>query len=285
MQILTTVEALRAWRKQAGTLAFVPTMGNLHAGHIQLCHTAIERMRAVGGKVIVSIFVNPIQFGPGEDLDNYPRTFEADCEKLQAAGVDAVFHPSVPELYPQGEQQYFVEPPAIQNLLCGEFRPGHFRGVATVVTKLFNLVQPDLAVFGKKDYQQLMVIRRMVQQFALPIEIVGHGTERSADGLALSSRNSYLSEAERAEALQLSLALRALSRDALAAAHALPAQLPALEAAAMQALAARGWLPDYLTVRRRADLLPPQAGDGSGDLVALGAARLGGTRLIDNLEI
>ena len=155
MQILTTVEALRAWRKQAGTLAFVPTMGNLHAGHIQLCHTAIERMRAVGGKVIVSIFVNPIQFGPGEDLDSYPRTFEADCEKLQAAGVDAVFHPSVPELYPQGEQQYFVEPPAIQNLLCGEFRPGHFRGVATVVTKLFNLVQPDLAVFGKKDYQQL----------------------------------------------------------------------------------------------------------------------------------
>ena len=278
MQILTTVEALRAWRKQAGTLAFVPTMGNLHAGHIQLCHTAIERMRAVGGKVIVSIFVNPIQFGPGEDLDSYPRTFEADCEKLQAAGVDAVFHPSVPELYPQGEQQYFVEPPAIQNLLCGEFRPGHFRGVATVVTKLFNLVQPDLAVFGKKDYQQLKVIEGMVRELNMPIEILGVDTQRAEDGLALSSRNGYLDAGQRAEAVWLSRTLQAMAQ----AVRAGERDLAAIEARAAASLAARGWQPDYLVLRRRADLQPAAPGDA---LVALAAARLGSTRLIDNLEI
>ena len=279
MQILTTVEALRAWRKQAGTLAFVPTMGNLHAGHIQLCHTAIERMRAVGGKVIVSIFVNPIQFGPGEDLDSYPRTFEADCEKLQAASVDAVFHPSVPELYPQGEQQYFVEPPAIQNLLCGEFRPGHFRGVATVVTKLFNLVQPDLAVFGKKDYQQLKVIEGMVRELNMPIEILGVDTQRAEDGLALSSRNGYLSDAERAEAIRLRRTLEQLA-DAIRQGRR---DYPALSAEVQQLLDQHGWQTDYIAISRQHDLQPATADDRS--LVILAASRLGKTRLIDNLEL
>ena len=272
-------------RPGKGRPAFVPTMGNLHDGHIAL----VRQARPLGDVLVASIFVNRLQFLPHEDFDSYPRTWEADCAKLEAAGCDIVFAPRESDLYPEPQTFKLQPDPQLADILEGHFRPGFFTGVCTVVMKLFSAVffasGGGTAVFGKKDYQQLMVIRRMVQQFALPIEIVGHGTERSADGLALSSRNSYLSEAERAEALQLSLALRALSRDALAAAHALPAQLPALEAAAMQALAARGWQPDYLTVRRRADLLPPQAGDGSGDLVALGAARLGGTRLIDNLEI
>ena len=285
MHIVHTLPELRHALRHAQRPAFVPTMGNLHAGHLAL----VEQARPLGDATVASIFVNRLQFLPHEDFDSYPRTFEADCAKLREAGCDLLFAPRERDLYPEPQTFKVLPDPALADLLEGEFRPGFFTGVATVVMKLFMAVfagKPHgFGVFGKKDYQQLMVIRRMVQQFALPIEIVGHGTERSADGLALSSRNSYLSEAESAEALQLSLALRALSRDALAAAHALPAQLPALEAAAMQALAARGWLPDYLTVRRRADLLPPQAGDGSGDLVALGAARLGGTRLIDNLEI
>ena len=285
MHIVHTIPELRHALRHAQRPAFVPTMGNLHAGHLAL----VAQARPLGDATVASIFVNRLQFLPHEDFDSYPRTFEADCAKLRAAGCDVLFAPRENDLYPEPQTFKVLPDPALADLLEGAHRPGFFTGVATVVMKLFMAVfagKPQgVAVFGKKDYQQLMVIHRMVQQFALPIEIVGHDTERNADGLALSSRNSYLSKAERAEALQLALALRGLARDALAAAHALPAHLPALEAAATQALAARGWQPDYLTVRRRADLLPPQAGDGAGDLVALGAARLGSTRLIDNLEL
>ncbi|QTD44721.1 pantoate--beta-alanine ligase [Ottowia testudinis] len=285
MQTVHTIAELRHALRHAERPAFVPTMGNLHAGHLAL----VAQARPLGDATVASIFVNRLQFLPHEDFDSYPRTFTADQAKLAAAGCDVLFAPREADLYPE-PQTFKVQPdPALADLLEGEFRPGFFTGVATVVMKLFMAVfagKPQgVAVFGKKDYQQLMVIRGLVRQLALPIDIAGHDTERAADGLALSSRNGYLSEAERAEALQLPLALRVLARDALAAAHALPERLPALEAAAMQQLAARGWQPDYLTVRRRADLLPPQRGDGQGALVALGAARLGGTRLIDNLEI
>ncbi len=285
MDIVHTIPELRAALAARQCPAFVPTMGNLHEGHLAL----VRQARPLGDATVVSIFVNRLQFLPHEDFDSYPRTWERDCALLREAGCDLLFAPRESDLYPE-PQTFKVQPdPALADILEGQFRPGFFTGVSTVVMKLFSAVfgtRPGgVAVFGKKDYQQLMVIRGLVRQFALPIEIVAHDTERAADGLALSSRNGYLSEAERAEALQLSLALRALARDAVAAAHALPAQLPALEAAARQALAARGWQPDYLTVRRRADLLPPQPGDAAGSLVALGAARLGSTRLIDNLEL
>ena len=285
MHIVHTIAELRHALRHAQRPAFVPTMGNLHAGHLAL----VAQARPLGDATVASIFVNRLQFQPHEDFDSYPRTFEADRAALEAAGCDVLFAPREADLYPEPQTFKVVPDPALADLLEGHFRPGFFTGVATVVMKLFMAVfagKPQgVAVFGQKDYQQLMVIRGLVRQFAWPIEIVGHATERAADGLALSSRNGYLSETERAEALQLSLTLRGLARDALAAAHALPAQLPALEAAALQQLAARGWQPDYLTVRRRADLLPPQAGDGAGALVVLGAARLGATRLIDNLEV
>ncbi|MFT4196059.1 pantoate--beta-alanine ligase [Ottowia sp.] len=285
MHIVHTIAELRHVLRHAERPVFVPTMGNLHAGHLAL----LAQGRPLGDVSVASIFVNRLQFLPHEDFDSYPRTFEADRAALEQAGCDVLFAPREADLYPE-PQTYKVTPdPALADLLEGSFRPGFFTGVCTVVMKLFMAVfagKPHgTAMFGKKDYQQLMVVRRLVRQFALPIDIVAGETRRAEDGLALSSRNRYLSEAERAEALQLSLALRALGRDALAAAHALPAQCPALEAAAQAQLAARGWQPDYLTVRRRADLLPPQAGDGAGALVVLGAARLGGTRLIDNLEI
>ena len=257
-------------------------MGNLHDGHLRLVREAQSR----GDKTVASIFVNRLQFLPHEDFDSYPRTFEADCTKLEANGCDVVFAPRETDLYPQPQTVKVHADPALGDILEGQFRPGFFTGVSTVVMKLFMSVfagkVQGVAVFGKKDYQQLMVIRQMVRQFALPIEIVGVDTCRAEDGLALSSRNGYLSEAERSEAVQLSLALRALGRDALAAADALARHLPALEARAMDGLRQRGWQPDYLTVRRRHDLQPPQVGDA---LVVLGAARLGQTRLIDNLEI
>ena len=261
---------------------FVPTMGNLHDGHIAL----VRQAKPLGDTTVVSIFVNRLQFLPHEDFDSYPRTWEADCAKLQAAGCDVLFAPREHDLYPE-PQTFKVQPdPLLADILEGHFRPGFFTGVCTVVMKLLCAVfagkASGSAVFGQKDYQQLMVLRRMVQQFALPIDIVASPTQRAPDGLALSSRNGYLSEAERAEAVQLSLALRALGREAIAAAHALPAQAATLEQRAMQALTARGWQPDYLTVRRRADLQTPQSGDA---LVVLGAARLGRTRLIDNFEI
>jgi pantoate--beta-alanine ligase len=280
MKICKTVEELRS-ALDGKKPAFVPTMGNLHSGHIALMNLAVQQKRAGrADAAVASIFVNRLQFLPHEDFDSYPRTFEPDCAQLQAAGCDVVFAPLERDMYPE-PQGYKVHPPAgLADILEGHFRPGFFVGVSTVVMKLFQIVQPRIAIFGKKDYQQLMVIQNMVRQFAMPIEIIGHETERAADGLALSSRNGYLSEAERAEAVHLSRALKALIDE-----HAAGGQdIAALEAKAIAALAARGWQPDYLTLRRRVDLQAPGAQDAAGSLVALGAARLGKTRLIDNIE-
>ncbi len=284
MLTVHTIAELRHALRHAQRPAFVPTMGNLHDGHLAL----LAQARPLGDATVASIFVNRLQFLPHEDFGSYPRTFEADRAQLEAGGCDVLFAPREADLYPEPQSFKVTPDAALAELLEGQFRPGFFTGVATVVLKLFMAVfagkAHGVAVFGKKDYQQLMVIRAMVRQFALPIDIAAGETRRAADGVALSSRNGYLSAAERTEALQLSQALQALARDALATAD-LPARLPALEAAALAALTARGWQPDYLTLRRRADLLAPQAGDGAGALVALGAARLGGTRLIDNLEV
>ena len=282
MHIVHTLPDLRAALAAHNQPAFVPTMGNLHDGHLAL----VRQARPLGDVLVASIFVNRLQFLPHEDFDSYPRTLEADAAKLRAAGCDVLFAPRESDLYPE-PQTFKVQPdPLLADILEGQFRPGFFTGVCTVVMKLFCAVfagkAQGTAVFGQKDYQQLMVLRRMAQQFALPIELVAGPTQRVDDGLALSSRNGYLSETERQEAVQLSLALRALAREAVAAAHALPGQVAALEQRAREALAARGWQPDYLTVRRRSDLQPPQAGDA---LVVLGAARLGTTRLIDNFEV
>ncbi len=274
MEIVRTIEELREARSPLGKLALVPTMGNLHAGHVSLLRIA----RANAGAVAASIFVNRLQFAPTEDFDSYPRTFEADCEKLRAEGVDLLFAPDESVLYPQ-PQAYVVEPPPIANELEGAFRPRFFHGVATVVLKLFNCVQPDFAVFGKKDYQQLMIVRNMVAQFNLPVSIVEGETVREPDGLAMSSRNGYLSPAERSEAPRLHRQLEKV-RDTVGRGR------PDFESAgeqAMRELASAGWKPDYVSVRRRADLAPAAADDR--ELVVLGAARLGGTRLIDNLEI
>lgn len=275
MEIIRTVAEMRAWRKQAGKLAFVPTMGNLHEGHLKLVAAARER----ADKVVVSIFVNRLQFGQGEDFDAYPRTFDADCAKLAAAGVDALFFPTERELYPRVRQDFNVEPPHIQDELCGAFRPGHFRGVATVVTKLFNIVQPDLACFGKKDYQQLHVIQAMIADLNSPIEIVPVDTGRADDGLALSSRNGYLSAEERAEAPRLYRNL-SMIRDGLLSGSQ---DYAALENAARDDLAAAGWTVDYVEVRQADTLEIAHAGEKR--LVALAAARLGKTRLIDNIEV
>lgn len=275
MQIHHTIAAMRAARAAAGRVVLVPTMGNLHEGHIALMRQA----RAHGDTVVASIFVNRLQFRPGEDFDKYPRTFEADCEKLVAAGVDHLFAPGETELYPE-PQDYVVEPPAEHaTILEGEFRPGHFRGVATVVMKLFAIVQPQAALFGKKDYQQFMVLSAMVRGFALPIEVVPGETVRAPDGLALSSRNGYLSAAERAEAPRLS---RILDRLATAV-RAGERDYTRLESGAVAELQAHGWAPDYVAVRKRIGLQSPD--DHSSPLVVLAAARLGSTRLIDNLEI
>jgi pantoate--beta-alanine ligase len=267
-------QALAPYRRPA----FVPTMGNLHEGHIAL----VRQAQPLGDVTVASIFVNRLQFLPHEDFDSYPRTWEADCAKLQAAGCDVLFAPREADLYPE-PQTFKVHPdPQLADKLEGHFRPGFFVGVSTVVMKLFACVlgaTGGTAVFGKKDYQQLMVIRHMVRQFALPIEIVAGETCRAADGLALSSRNGYLSLEERQEAVALSQALKRLAQQWLGT-----SDRSALEAQAQDALRARRWAPDYLTVRRRADLLPATADDAAGTLVALGAARLGSTRLIDNLE-
>ena len=268
-------QALAPYRRPA----FVPTMGNLHDGHIALVHQA----QPLGDVTVASIFVNRLQFLPHEDFDSYPRTWEADCARLKAAGCNVLFAPREADLYPQ-PQTFKVHPdPQLADMLEGHFRPGFFVGVSTVVMKLFACVLGQTggtAVFGKKDYQQLMVIRHMVQQFALPVDIVAGETQRAADGLALSSRNGYLSLQERQEAVALSQALGQLAQHW----QAHPDARAGLEARALDALRARGWAPDYLTVRRRADLLPATDADAAGTLVALGAARLGTTRLIDNLE-
>jgi pantoate--beta-alanine ligase len=275
MRIIHTIAELRQALAGATGTAFVPTMGNLHAGHLSLVARAKE---GGAGPVVASIFVNRLQFAPHEDFDTYPRTFERDCDLLRAAGCNIVFAPTEAELYPE-PQAFKVQPPApLADILEGHFRPGFFTGVCTVVLKLFNCVQPRVAVFGKKDYQQLMVIRRMVQQLALPIEILAGETTRAEDGLALSSRNGYLDAAQRAEAVALSRELNGVNAQVRQGRR----DWPALEAAAMQSLAARGWQPDYVAIRRRADLGTPVPGD---ELVVLAAARLGSTRLIDNLEL
>jgi len=274
MQIHTTVDSLRSALRHAGKVAFAPTMGNLHAGHISLMRQAQDH----GDCVVSSIFVNRLQFGPREDFDKYPRTFEADCQQLREAGVAHLFAPDETVLYPT-PQQYFVTPAeAHDSILEGAARPGHFRGVATVVAKLFNIVQPTAVLLGKKDYQQLMVIRNMVRELNMPIEIIGCETVRADDGLALSSRNGYLSATARAEAPRLFAQLQAIAQ----AIGAGQRDYAGLESAAMADLSDHGWHPDYISVRRRADLLLPAAGDA---LVVVAAARLENTRLLDNLEV
>jgi pantoate--beta-alanine ligase len=275
VDIITSVRDLRERLQREPDNVFVPTMGNLHAGHIQLMRLAKERGAAC---TVVSIFVNRIQFGPKEDYERYPRTLEADSKMMKEVGVDVVFAPTEAEIYPE-PQTFLVEPSDLQHILEGAFRPGHFRGVATVVLKLFNMVSPHTAIFGKKDYQQYVVLRDMVKQLALPVEIVPAETVRAEDGLALSSRNAYLSPAERAEAPRLYRSLRTAEDEVLAGKR----DFRRIELQAMATLAGKGWRPDYVSVRRQADLRPP--GDDDRKLVVLAAAFLGRTRLIDNIEI
>lgn len=275
MQIIHSIEALRQWRRTVGSVAFVPTMGNLHAGHLSL----VQRAKQEAEHVVVSIFVNRLQFGQGEDFDQYPRTLEQDAAKLRDAGVAVLFAPDERELYPNVSQQYQVEPPHLQNELCGAFRPGHFRGVATVVAKLFNIVQADVACFGKKDYQQLAIIQGMVADLNMPIRIVPVDTGRADDGLALSSRNQYLSADERAEAPRLYQQLTWIADEIRAGNQA----YSELENAAKDVLISHGWQVDYVEIRSASSLHIARLGDKK--LVVLAAARLGSTRLIDNLEI
>ena len=287
MKIVTDIQELRDHLRGQNRASFVPTMGNLHEGHLSLMRIA----RQYGDPVIASIFVNRLQFGPHEDFDKYPRTLEEDASKLEKEGVYVLFAPTERVLYPE-PQEYRVDPPKqLGDILEGEFRPGFFKGVCTVVLKLFSCVQPKVAVFGKKDYQQLMIIRQMAQQFALPVDIVAGETIRAEDGLALSSRNGFLSTEERLEAPQLQIALQNLRHEI----HALhssslvtsPSQLVSLEQKSIDALKRRGWTPDYIAIRKRSNLLAPNAEDlaSKQDLVIVPAARLAKTRLIDNLEV
>ena len=275
MKIIHTIKELRDWRREAGSVAFVPTMGNLHEGHLALVREAAKR----ADKVVVSIFVNRLQFGQGEDFDRYPRTLEQDAAKLAGEGVAVLFAPSEQELYPNVAQQYNVEPPHLQNELCGAFRPGHFRGVATVVAKLFNIVEPDYACFGKKDYQQLVILQGMAADLNFRVEIVPVDIGRAADGLALSSRNQYLSEAKRKQAPQLYRELQAVAR----AVENGNRDYAALEQQAAANLKQAGWQVDYVEIRHAGNLQVAHVGDS--ELVVLAAARLGNTRLIDNIEI
>ncbi|MGD8911288.1 MAG: pantoate--beta-alanine ligase [Candidatus Thiodiazotropha sp.] len=279
METISEVETLRqsigSWRKAGEKIGFVPTMGNLHEGHLALVETA----RDCCDRTVVSIFVNPMQFGEGEDFSTYPRTLEQDQYSLEQAGVDLLFAPSAKTVYPQGKQvQTRVEVPELSDILCGASRPGHFVGVATIVCKLFNYVQPDIAVFGEKDYQQLMVIRRMVADLAMPVEIIGLPTVREADGLAKSSRNCYLSPQERKRAPKLYETLRITARSLRGGER----NFPLLEAKAIDLLRSAGFKPDYYTIRRADDLMLPS--EGEPNLVILAAAYLGTTRLIDNLN-
>ncbi|WP_299534764.1 pantoate--beta-alanine ligase [uncultured Herbaspirillum sp.] len=279
MKIISSIEELRDHLRGQLRTAFVATMGNLHEGHLSLMRLA----RTHGDPVVASIFVNRLQFGPNEDFDKYPRTFQADVEKLEKEGVYVLFAPTEKDMYPE-PQEYRVQPPNdLGNILEGEFRPGFFTGVSTVVMKLFSCVQPRVAVFGKKDYQQLMIVRNMARQFALPTEIVGAETYRAEDGLALSSRNGYLSPEERAEAPLLYQVLNAVADEVRGGQH----DVALAERVAMERLVARGWKPDYVAVRKRIDLQPPSPADmeQGAPLVVLSAAKLGATRLIDNLEI
>jgi pantoate--beta-alanine ligase len=274
VDIIHSAAALRERLQREPNNVFVPTMGNLHDGHIQLINIAKPRAACT----VVSIFVNRLQFGPREDFDRYPRTLETDCARLREAGVDVVFAPDEKEIYPE-RQTFLVEPSDLQYILEGSHRPGHFRGVATVVLKLFNLVMPHSAIFGKKDYQQYLVLRDMVSQFALPIEIIPAETVRAPDGLALSTRNGYLSAVERKEAPRLFQVLRK-AHDAIDAGAR---DFQRIDQEAMSELSSHGWQPDYVAVRRQADLRQPTERDH--DLVVLAAARLGRTRLIDNVEV
>jgi pantoate--beta-alanine ligase len=283
MQIIHKVAELRQALSKQANVVFVPTMGNLHAGHIQLVNVAKQHSECV----VVSIFVNPLQFGPTEDLASYPRTLEADCEKLKAAGASIVFSPSVEEMYPQMtesksdgtnlNQTMTITPPPIASELCGATRPGHFSGVATVVMKLFNMVQPSIAVFGQKDFQQLFIIKQMVKQFNLPINIIGVDTVREPSGLAMSSRNGYLTEAQRAAASQLNSALQNIVNSVKTGNK----DYSQLELQAKNKLTEQGWLADYISIRSSLTLTPATSVDSQ--LVVLGAAKLGNTRLIDNL--
>lgn len=272
-QVAPLRAAVAEWRAAGQRVALVPTMGNLHAGHMAL----VARARESADRVVVSIFVNPLQFGPGEDLAAYPRTPEEDRAKLTEAGVEVLFAPDVEVMYPQGEALATVHVAGLEDILCGASRPGHFSGVATVVAKLFNMVAPDVAVFGNKDYQQLAVIRRMVADLAFPIEIVGVATMREPDGLAMSSRNRYLRSDERIRAPALYGALNALAERL----HDGERDFAALEAAAAQDLKSAGFEPDYVAVRDPQTLAVPKAEDDG--FVVLGAAWLGRARLIDNV--
>jgi len=274
MDVIHSAADLRARLQREPNNVFVPTMGNLHDGHIQLINVAKPRAACT----VVSIFVNRLQFGPREDFERYPRTLEADSARLKAAGVDVLFMPEEKEIYPE-RQTFVVEPSDLQYILEGAHRPGHFRGVATVVLKLFNLVMPHSAIFGKKDYQQYLVLRDMVKQFALPIEIIPAETVRAEDGLALSSRNAYLSAAERKEAPRLYGVLKNARAEIEKGAR----DFQRIDQQSMAELSDRGWQPDYVAVRRRADLRQPTERDR--ELVVGAAARLGRTRLIDNVEV
>ncbi len=274
MEVITTIADLRRRLRDERQVACVPTMGNIHAGHLRLVAEAHDHAPCV----VTTVFVNPLQFNQPADFTSYPRTFEDDCAKLEAAGVHVVFHPTEGQIYPEA-QVFIVEPPPIANKLEGRFRPGHFRGMTTVVLKLLNIVQPQVAVFGKKDFQQLHIVRHMVQQLALPVQIVAVETLRAPDGLALSSRNRFLSAEQRLEATRL---YRALS-DLKAAIEAGDRNFAAMEFAADASLARYGWQVDYVALRRPLTLTAPEPGDR--EFVGLGAARLGETRLIDNMEI
>lgn len=283
MKIISDIQELRDHLRGQNRASFVPTMGNLHEGHLSLMRLA----RQHGDPVVASIFVNRLQFGPNEDFDSYPRTMQDDIEKLEREGVYILFAPTERDLYPQ-PQEYRVDPPhQLGDILEGEFRPGFFKGVCTVVLKLFSCVQPKVAVFGKKDYQQLMIIRQMAKQFALPVDIVPGETIRAEDGLALSSRNGYLSTQERAEAPELQKTLKEVRENILGLNARNTNALSEIEKAAVAKLAGRGWDPDYIAIRQQSDLAPPsnqslQAGE---PLVILTAAKIGKTRLIDNLEV
>lgn len=276
MRVISTIAELRAELAQRRDICFVPTMGNLHDGHLSLVHIARER----AATVVASIFVNPLQFGPQDDFASYPRTLARDCELLAAGGCDLVFAPSAAEIYPEAQVCRVIAPEPLGETLEGQFRPGFFTGVCTVVLKLFHIVEPASAVFGKKDYQQLLVLESMVRQLNLDLEIVRAETVRDSRGLALSSRNGYLDETQRIEAAEL---YATLGRIAVAAQSGRSREdWTRIEESATERLAARGWRPDYVAIRRRADLGPPDRGHA---LIALAAARLGQTRLIDNLEI
>jgi len=274
MEVIKTVKELRDRLKREPEVACVPTMGNIHDGHLSLVKIA----RAQAPVTVTTIFVNRLQFGQGEDFEKYPRTFADDCAKLESAGNTIVFAPDEKETYPE-PQTFYVDLPKVANKLEGRFRPGHFRGMATVVLKLFNTVQPQYAVFGKKDYQQLAIVRQLVDQFALPIRIIQAETVRAEDGLALSSRNRFLSPAERKEATRLREAILGV-RDAVVGGDR---NFIAMEYAAGALLARHGWHVDYVVVRNQRSVMRPEPQDKA--LVVLGAAKLGQTRLIDNLEI